>query len=176
MSILSAQALALVLLGVLAQAPAPVVTNEATLTITVERVDRFTREVVFQDANRVTQSVYVDPSITAFDDLKAGDVVVVRYIDSVIVQVRPGAKPSAFRDTTEDARKAGAQGVLQQLTMVVTVESFDSEKLVVTYRTHDNRRVVRAVRDKQLLDGVKPGDRVEVTYTRARAVSIAPAR
>jgi len=33
--------------------------------------------------------------------------------------------------------------------------------------------VIRAVRDKRLLEGVKPGDRVEITLTRARAVSIA---
>jgi hypothetical protein len=43
---------------------------------------------------------------------------------------------------------------------------------LVTYRTHDNRRVVRAVTDKRLLEGVHPGDRVEVTLTRDRAVSI----
>jgi len=170
-------ALALFLLCTSPQAQTPnAVTREATMTVTVDRVDRFTREVVFHGPDRVTQSVYVDPAVAAFDDLKAGDVVIVRYIDSVIVRVRPDASPAAARDTTEDARKAGEQGVLQQLTMVVTIESLDSQKLVVTYRTSDNRRVIRAVRDKRLLEGVKAGDRVEIAYTRARAVSIAPAR
>ena len=173
MSTLSVPALALWLLCTSAPAQAPnAVTSEATRTVTVDRVDRFTREVVFHGQDNVTQSVYVEPDVAAFDDLKAGDVVIVRYIDSVIVRVRPDASPAAARDTTEDARKAGEQGVLQQLTMVVTIESLDSQKLVVTYRTSDNRRVIRAVRDKRLLEGVKAGDRVEIAYTRARAVSI----
>jgi hypothetical protein len=141
MTTLSFPVIALALLRAPTPAQPPgVVTHEATMTVTIERVDRFTREVAFQDANRVTQSVYVDPSVAAFDDLKAGDVVIVRYIDSVIVQVKPGARPTEARDTTEDARKAGGQGVLQQLTMVVTIESLDPEALVVTYRTHDNVR------------------------------------
>ena len=142
------------------------------MTVMVDRVDAFTREVAYRGPDNIPGSVYVDPSVSAFDDLKPGDLVVIRYIDSVIVQVRPDAKPTGARDTTEDARKAGAQGVLQQLTMVVTIDSIDEKTLVVTYHTNDNRRVIRAVLDKRLIEGVKPGDRVEITYTRARAVSI----
>ena len=44
--------------------------------------------------------------------------------------------------------------------------------MFVTYRTHDNRKVAHVVRDKSLLDGIRPGDRVEITQTRSRAVSI----
>jgi ABC-type cobalamin transport system ATPase subunit len=156
-----------------AQAQAPnVVTSESTLTGTVDRIERFSRVVTFRSNDNVLQSVYVDPKVTAFDDLKVGDVVTVRYIASVIVQVRPDAKPTEVRDTTEEARKAGNENVMQQLKAVVTVEDVDSQGLFVTYRTHDNRRVVRAVTDKRLLDGVRPGDRVEVTLTRDRAISI----
>jgi hypothetical protein len=35
---------------------------------------------------------------------------------------------------------------------------------------------MHAVQDKRLLEGLKAGDRVEVSLTRARAVSIEPAR
>jgi hypothetical protein len=156
-----------------AQAQPPnVVTSESTLTGTVDRIERFSRVVTFRSNDNVLQSVYVDPKVTAFDDLKVGDVVTVRYIASVIVQVRPDARPTEVRDTTEEARKAGNENVMQQLKAVVTVEDVDSQGLFVTYRTHDNRRVVRAVTDKRLLDGVRPGDRVEVTLTRDRAISI----
>jgi len=149
------------------------VTSEATRTVTVERVERLTRVVTFRGQDNVIQSVYVDPKIAAFDDLKDGDVVTVRYIESVIVEVRPDAKPTGVLDSTDAARKAEGEHIEQQLKMVVTVETIDPQGAVVTYRTHDNRRVIRAVRDKRLLEGVKPGDRVEITLTRARAVSIA---
>jgi hypothetical protein len=151
----------------------PIVTSELTQTATVDRVERNTRMVVFRSQEGLpVQSVYVDPKVKAFDDLQPGDVVTVRYIESVIVQVRPDAKPSAPRETTEAARKAGAENVLQQFTAVVTVESVDPQASSVTYRTQDNRRVMRSVRDSRLLEGVRPGDRVEITLTRERAVSV----
>jgi len=154
-----------------AQAP-NTVTRESTLTATVDRIERFSRVVTVRSEGNVIQSVYVDPKVTAFDELEVGDVVTVHYIESVIVEVRPDAKPTEVRDSTEEARKAGNEHVVQQLKAVVTVESVDSQGLFVTYRTHDNRRVVRAVTDKRLLEGVRPGDRIEVTLTRDRAVSI----
>ena len=175
MSSLFAPALALLLLWPPTPPQSPnAVTQETTMTLTVDRVDRATRAVVFHGPDGLAQSAYVDRGVSAFDDLKAGDVVIVRYLESVIVQVRPDAKPTAVRDSTAEARKAGGEGVLQQINLVVTVEAVDPESLVVTYRTHDNRRVMRAVRDRRLLDGVKPGDKVEVTLTRMRVVSIVP--
>jgi hypothetical protein len=153
-----------------------VVSHESTVTGTVDRIDRFSRVVTFHDKDNRIQSVYFDPTVAAFDDLKVGDVVTVRYVESVIVQVRRDAKPTEVRDTTKEALKAGDEHVVSQLKAVVTIESVDSQRLFVTYRTHDNRRVVRAVTDKRLLEGVRPGDRVEVTLTRDRAVSVEPRR
>jgi hypothetical protein len=149
-----------------------VVTRELTMTATVDRIERG-RVVTLRGEGNVLQTVYVDPQVKAFDELKVGDVVTIRYVESVIVQVRPGAKlTDDLRDTTEEARKAGDENVVQQLKEVVTIEDIDSQGLFVTYRTGDNRRIARAVTDKRLLKGVRPGDRVEVTFTRDRAVSI----
>lgn len=148
------------------------VTREWTMTGTVDRIERFTRVVEVRGQDNVVQSVYVDPTVTSFDDLKIGDVVTIRSIESVIVQVRPEAKPTGIVDSTEAARKAGDENVLQQLKAVVTVETVDPQGLSVTYRTHDNRRVIRTVLDKRLLEGLRPGDRIEITLTRARAVNI----
>jgi hypothetical protein len=149
-----------------------VVSRESAITGTVDRIDRFSRVVTFRGQDNRLQSVYFDPTVAVFDDLKVGDVVTVRYVESVIVQVRRDVKPTEVRDTTTEARKAGDQPVVSQLKAVVTIESVDSQGLFVTYRTHDNRRVVRAVTDTRLLEGVRPGDRVEVTLTRDRAVSV----
>ena len=156
---------------VYAQAP-NAVTHESTTTGTVDRIERSSRVVTFSGEGNVFHTVYVDPTVTAFDDLKVGDVVTVRHTESVIVQVRPGAKLATARDTTEEARKAGDEHVVEQLTTIVTIDSIDSQRLFVTYRTQDDRKIMHAVIDKALLDGIRPGDRVEITLTRARAVSI----
>lgn len=157
-------------------APAPaqapnVVTRESTVTGTVASVQRSTRVVTFRKESNVLESVYVDPNVAAFDDLKVGDVVTVRYVESVVVQVRRDAKLSEPRDTTNEARKTG-ESVIQQVKAVVTIEDIDSQRLFVSYRTQDGVRARRAVTDKRLLEGIRPGDRIEITLTRERAVDI----
>ena len=155
----------------LAQSP-NVVTTETTVKGTVDRIERSIRVVTLRQEGNVLQSVYVDPKVAAFDDLKVGDVVTVRYMESVIVQVRPGATLSDVRDSSEEARKAGNDQVVEQMKTTVKIEEVDSQGLSVTYRTQDNRKMVRRVNDKRLLAGIRVGDRVEVTTTRERAVSI----
>ena len=158
--------------GGAAQAQSPnAVTHETTTTATVERIERSSRVVTLRAKGNVLHSVYVEPAVKAFDDLKVGDVVTVRYTESVIVEVRPGAKLAAPQDTTADAKAADA-AVEEQLKAVVKIASIDPQRLFVTYRTQDNVKIVHPVRNKQLLDGIRVGDTVAITLTRARAVSI----
>jgi hypothetical protein len=105
----------------LAQAP-NVVTTETTVKGKVDRIERSIRVVTLRQEGNVLQSVYVDPKVAAFDDLKVGDVVTVRYMESVIVQVRPGATLSDVRDSTEEARKAGNDQVVEQMKTTVKIE------------------------------------------------------
>jgi len=93
--------------------------------------------------------------------------------------VRPGGKPSVPVDTTADARPATTSAeseVLQQLKAAVTVESVDRSARVIAYKTADNRRVNRAVADPRLLEGLKAGDVIEITFTRERAIDLQRAR
>ena len=171
--LLSAAVVVLVGHAVSAAVQAPnVVTRESTVTATVDRVDRSSRLVLFRADGSGPQSVYVDRTVAAFDDLKPGDVVVVRYLESVIVQVRPNAKPQRVRDTTKEAKEAGGDRVISQTKAVVTVENIDVQTLLVSYRTEDGVRAMRLVQDKRLLEGLRTGDRIEITATRERAVDI----
>jgi hypothetical protein len=155
----------------LAQTPT-VVTKETTVKAKIDRIERSSRVVTLRGEGNSFQSVYVDPTVSGFDDLKVGDSVTVRYMESVIVQVRPGAALSDVRDSTEEAKKAGHDQVYEQIKTTVTIEEVDPQGLTVTYRSKDNSKHMRAVTDKRLLAGIRPGDRVEVTMTRERAVSI----
>ena len=158
-------------LPVRAQAP-NVVTRESTVTATVDRIEKGTRTVTLRGEGNQYQTVYVDPAVKAFDELQTGDVVTVRYVESVVVQVRPNATLSDLRDTTAEAKKAGQANVLEQQKTVVTVESIDPQGQAITYRTAAGMKIMRVVNDKRLLQGLHPGDRIEVTSTRERAISI----
>ena len=163
----------LVLCAALPGAQAPnVVTHETTVTATVDQIDRGSRLLNLRGDNNQFLTVSVDPSLKEFESLQRGDTVTVRYVESVIVQVRPNAPLSEPRDTTEEAKKAGRSHIVGQHKAVVTIEEIDPQGLFVTYRTAGGMRGVRAVSDKGLLNGLHVGDRIEVTLTRERAVSL----
>jgi len=159
-----------------AQEPRTSVREVATLVGTVDRVDRTSRMLTLRVAGATTETVYVAPDVKLFNDLKTGDRVTVRVIESVIVAARPDLKPTVPVDTTAAAKKesgaAGQGDVLQQLKAVVTIESVDPRAQTVTYMGGNNLRVVRAVADPTLIQGLKPGDVIEITYTRARAIEL----
>jgi hypothetical protein len=110
-----------------------------------------------------------------FDELNRGDVVTIRYFDAFIVEVTPGARLAPPKDTTAEAQQKLDRpdaAVLQQITLVVTIDTIDASTGMVTYHGVDNRRVQRLVQQRQLLEGVKAGDVVTIRQTRAQAVSI----
>ncbi|PYR45508.1 MAG: hypothetical protein DMF89_24860 [Acidobacteria bacterium] len=114
----------------------------------VERVDRSSRILTIRTDPGSTRDVYVGPELKIFDELQMGDTVTVRYVDSIVVAVRPGAKPQFSTDTTGAAQKARAGS--------------ESE--------------TRLVENPKLLEGLKPGDVVEVTVTRERAIELRKSR
>jgi hypothetical protein len=142
----------------------------------VEQIDRTGRLVTITAAPGVAQApIWVGPDLPIFDQIERGDLVVVRYYDAYVVQVTPGAKMGPLQDTTATAKGAVKRpdaDVVQQVRLVVTIDAIDRATQSVTYHGADNRRVFRVVQYPQLLDGVKVGDVVTLTYTRARAVSI----
>lgn len=152
-----------------------VVSHETVTTATVDQLDRSARTVTLRTKDNVTQSLVVDPSVKEFDSLKTGDRVTVKWVESAVVQVRRDAKLAEAHDSTEEARKADP-AVVQQLTAIVTVEDVDPQGLLITYRTANGSKMTRPVPDKKLVEGLRHGDRIEVTLTRARAISIQPAR
>jgi Cu/Ag efflux protein CusF len=159
----------------LTQQPAGVAQQVFEVTGQVDRIDRSGRTISITSAGVVSAPIYAGPDLAIFDQLSSGDVVTVRYYDSVVVEVTPGARMKPLEDTTRAAQGAVTRpdaSVLQQTRLVVTIDAVDAAKATVTYHGVDNRRVFRVVRDRRLLEGVKPGDVVTITSTRAQAVTI----
>jgi Cu/Ag efflux protein CusF len=175
-----ALAIALVLVGVAgaspvgAQEPRTSERTAAAFTGRVERVDTVSRGLTLRAGDGQIHTVYVAPNITLFDELKPGDAVRVRVVESVVVATRPNAKPTGITDTTAAAKQQSTtSNVVQQLKAVVTVNSVDAATSMIVYTGGDNRRVMRSVADPALLQGLKAGDVIEVTFTRERALELA---
>ena len=156
-------------------APRVNVRDVAVVTGRIDRIDPFSRSLVVRTAEGLAHNVYLGPELKVFDELKAGDSVTVRITESVVVALRPNAKTTVVEDQTAAAMKgdsAAAADVLQQLKATVAVESVDVATGMITYKGADNRTVMRAVSDRRLIDGLKRGDIIEITYTRARAIEL----
>ena len=142
---------------------------------TVDRIDRAGRLVTIRSTDGLETAIYAGPDLPAFDQLERGDRVAIRFYDSYIVEVTPQARLTAVEDTTAAAQKkrdGPEAAILQQLRLVVTIDEIDRNNNTVTYHDVTNRRVLRGVQRPKLLEELKVGDVITITYTRARAASI----
>jgi Cu/Ag efflux protein CusF len=149
---------------------------EISETVTVEAIDYKARLVTLKDSDGFSDTVYAGPEVKRFDELKVGDKVTFRYYESVVYQIRkPGSQPAKPAETASVVRSEGAKPgatVSQQKSATVTVDAVDMAVPSVTIRSDDGRKMSFRVENKKNLEGVKVGDRVEITYTQALAISV----
>jgi Cu/Ag efflux protein CusF len=150
---------------------------EVSETVTIEAIDYKARLVTLKDSEGTSETVYAGPEIQRFDALKVGDKVTFRYYESVVYQIRKPGTQAAAKPTeaagivrSEGAKPGGT--VSQQKTATVTVDAVDLAVPSVSIRTDDGRKMSFRVDNKKNLEGVKAGDRVEITYTQALAISV----
>jgi Cu/Ag efflux protein CusF len=84
------------------------------------------------------------------------------------------AAASASATRGQGASPSGA--LTQQKKATVTIEEIDAAKPSVTVRTADGHKVVALLEDKKNLEGLKVGDKVEITFTEALMVTVEPAK
>jgi Cu/Ag efflux protein CusF len=160
-----------------ARAQKPVTKGEqVTATATIVTIDSTTRSVTLRDEKGEEDTYTLGPSVERFNELKVGDKVKATYYESMAFQVRkPG---EAALGTTGTVAATPAKGAMPggtygaQLTTTVTVKAVDPAIPSITVVTQDGRTVTRKVDDKKNLEGVKVGDRIDLTYTQALLLSV----
>jgi len=169
---------ALVVLPLVALAQKPVTETEAIeLTTKIEAIDHSARLVTLKDKDGESETIYCGPEVKRFDELKVGDTITMRYYESIAYAIRKPGQPSGLPATSgpkitrgQGARPSGT--IAQQETATVTIKAIDPKVPSVTVLTEDGRTVSMKVEDKKNLEGVKVGDKVEVTYTEAVMISV----
>jgi len=161
----------------------PEVTKEryATATATIVAVDMDKRIVTLKGKQGRIFDVRADPRIKNLAHLKKGDVVTVKYYEAVSAKVyKPGEAPKVAEESGSlETAKAGEQpaGELKiQKTVTATIESIDMKKPEVTLKTLDGKYVTAKIEDPKLLENVKVGDEVVITYKEAFAISVTKAK
>jgi len=175
-------ALAIALFAAFAVAPlAQTVTREGTVTATatITAIDAATRTLTLKNDKGEEDSFTAGPQVTRFNQLKVGDKVRLTYAESLVLQLRkPGAASNAAGDALAAGRTPNAPGgaVGVQQTRTVTVKAVDAKAPSITVTTPDGRTITRKVMDAKNLTNVAVGDRIDITYTQAVALTVEPAK
>ena len=150
--------------------------DEVTTIVTVEDVDLENRlaTLKYAEDNFIVVNVADDVKL---EDIKVGDKVKMRYIESTafyVTEPNPD-RPAVAKTTTVDV---GQGENLNKVTVdvvetVQTVESLDLENRVAVLKDADgNLKTIKVADDLVNLENVKVGDQVVTQYTEAFAVSL----
>jgi Cu/Ag efflux protein CusF len=149
-----------------------------TATATIQAIDATNRLVTLRTEDGNEESVYVPEDVKRFDELKVGDKVKARYYESYVFQLRkPGEASTEPKATAGVTRGTGASPALtmaKQVTTTVDVVAVDPDAPSITVKTSDGRTITRKIEDKKNLEGVKAGDRIDITFTQSAMISVEP--
>ncbi len=168
----------LVALPLVAIAQKPVTETAAvSVTAKIEAIDQTGRLITLKGKGGEMETIHAGPEVKRFDELKVGDTVTFTYYESIAYEIHkpgaPGAAP-AIGDpkVTRGTGPKPSGTVAQQMNATVTIKAIDAKVPAVTVSTADGRTLSFKVENKKNLDGLKAGDKVEVTYTEAFMVSV----
>ena len=133
----------------------------------VESLDPTTRMVILKNTDGGVFSVIAGESVTNFSQLNPGDRVAVRYQEGRVLQM---AKPDQQLMSAPAPVQAGPGR--QPVTMSGIVQIIDPRRSMVTLKGSEGQFLNVKVGDPNLLESLKYGDRLSVTYTDATATSI----
>jgi Cu/Ag efflux protein CusF len=154
--------------------------SSVTATATIQAIDTTARRITLRSDKGEEDTYTVGPEVARFNEFKVGDKVKMTYYESIVYQVRkPGdtanvAEDAAAFNRARSARPAGTIATQEKRT--VSVKTVDPAGPSITVTTEDGRTVTRKIENKKNLEGVKPGDRIDITYTQALITSVEPAK
>lgn len=149
----------------------------ADATATIDAIDTTNRIITLKFDDGSIEEMYAGAEVKRFNELKVGDKVTFRYHESLVLQLKKTDQPaSAPTMQTGVVRTAGAKPggtISQQLKSTVIVEAIDQKIPSITVLTAAGNKVTYKVEDRKNLEGVAPGDHIEITYTQALIISVA---
>jgi Cu/Ag efflux protein CusF len=190
-SIIAAIASVLVALGMTANANAQTavmkdsspgkatVAQAHTIVATVEAVDAAQRQVTLKGPKGKVVPLTVGPDVRNLDQVKVGDRVSVRYLESLSLALKKDGKalPSSTKASDAARAKEGERpggAVAEQVTVTADVTAVDTKTGIITLKG-PKQTVDLHVADPEQLKLIKVGDQIEAVYTQALALSVEPA-
>jgi ribosomal 50S subunit-recycling heat shock protein len=142
-------------------------------------IDKQTRTVTLGTPQGDRVDVVASDAVKNFDQIKVGDIVTVRYTRALALKLKNTKEAAGAPKVSEGSTTAppGAQPAFtsgRRVTTVAEVTAVDPKASTITLKGADGKVVTLDVRNPDQFKVIKQGDQVEVTYTEAVAVAVAP--
>jgi hypothetical protein len=151
----------------------------AKVTATIETIDSTNRIVTLKGEDGATLSLEAGPEVKRFAELKVGDTLTFHYTESIAFDLRkPGEASKAGGAGSSASSQAGPKpkgSFFKTQTATVTVDAVDPKVPSITVHSEDGTKITHKVKEenRKALDGVKPGDRIDISYTQTLAIEAA---
>src|SRR5262245_493735 len=152
--------------------------DQVTETATITAIDKGSRSITLQAKNGDRKTFSVGPAVKRFNQLKVGDVIRATHYESLVLQLRkPGTAPAPSISTSTAERLKDRPGgfVAMQETTAVTVKAVDPNVPSITVVTAAGLSETWKIAAPKKLEGVAPGDRIEMTSTKGVVGAAEPA-
>jgi Cu/Ag efflux protein CusF len=150
------------------------------LSATVDAIDKATRHVTLKGPDGNTMVVAAGPEVKNFDQIKVGDAVVARYVESLTLELKKGG--AGVRERVETGGAAAAKPgerpaavAAREVRVTGDVIAVDAKKHIVKVKG-PKRTVDLNVKDPEQLKLIKVGDQIEGTFVEAIALSVEPTK
>lgn len=154
------------------------VADVVVLRAKIEAVDAATRMVTVKGPSGKVVKIHADDRVKNFAQIKAGDDLVLKYVDAVsIALVKSGEGRSQTTTTTGMTAPVGAMpaaAAAKQTKVVASVVSVDPKTSHVVLEGPNANYVEVKVKDPAVMSSVKAGDKVEATFTEAVLIEVTP--
>ncbi len=142
-------------------------TQTVTISGTIETIDDSRHAVNIRKADGKIETINVPVDVKQFDQFKVGDHVSATYNNTVSARLKPpGEAPVDTMGTTstmgQNVASGGTAAMLR--TMTVTVTDVDKNAGSISVVGPNDWRYSRRVADPTLLDKIKPGDKIDITW------------
>jgi hypothetical protein len=149
----------------------------AEVSASVVAIDKATRTISLKGPKGNVQEVECGDEVKNFAQIKVGDVVTVRYLESLTLELKKTGSSAMSRKDEEAAAgaKAGQKpaGVVgRQVTVMANVVAVDPKAKTISLKGPKGNVIDLPVQNPEQFKVVKVGDQVEAIYTEALAISV----
>lgn len=142
----------------------------------VTNINYETREVTILGPDGKFENFVAGDDVKNLNQIKKGDFIVAEYSEALVYEVNKGGSAVGATETiqAQTARPGDKPGASaeRKVSSSVIITAIDKKEPSVTFKNAEGELSKYKVKHPEKLEGVKVGDKVDLTYTEALAIRV----